>query len=414
MINPQTGRVTIRESQSSEQADILIAGDCCPRLIAEERVLDGQAHDILAPLHDIFATADLSLIQFETPLTSDDTPITKSGPNIRCHPGTIDFLHAWGGDVALLANNHIGDFGPKAAMDTIAQLRDNGFHTVGAGENLAAAYQPLIREINGIRIGILNFAENEFGSATPDRPGAAPLSPALNTRQISDLAKEVDCCLVVLHGGNEHNPLPSPRVVEMCRTFIDAGAAMVVNIHTHCPQGTELWHGKPIVYSLGNFFFPERAPKADDPTNFWYLGYMVRFSIDKGGATAMELIPTTFTTDADTVRPLAGKQREGFFNYINTISAPIADMQELRGFFECWAASSGYPRAFIKPSWTPEDFDAPAPNPKLLGLRNLLTCEAHNELVTTYLRLVEEGRRAEALARKPQLDQLGKASFMLG
>ncbi|NLE53688.1 MAG: CapA family protein, partial [Lentisphaerae bacterium] len=76
MINPLNGRVAIRERQSSEQADILIAGDCCPRLIAEERVLDGQAHDILAPLHDIFATADLSLIQFETPLTSDDTPIT--------------------------------------------------------------------------------------------------------------------------------------------------------------------------------------------------------------------------------------------------------------------------------------------------------------------------------------------------
>ena len=58
MINPLNGRVAIRERQSSEHADILIAGDCCPRLIAEERVLDGQAHDILAPLHDIFATAD--------------------------------------------------------------------------------------------------------------------------------------------------------------------------------------------------------------------------------------------------------------------------------------------------------------------------------------------------------------------
>lgn len=412
MINPQNGRVVIRESQSSERANILIAGDCCPRLGAEERILDGQAQDILAPLRDIFAAADLSLIQFETPLTTADTPIAKSGPNIRCHPGTIDLLHAWGGDVALLANNHIGDFGPKAAMDTIAQLHDNGFHTVGAGENLAAAYQPLMCEVNGIRIGILNIAENEFGSATAERPGAAPLSPALNTRQIHDLAKDVDCCLVVLHGGNEHNPLPSPRVVEMCRTFIDAGAAMVVNIHPHCPQGTELWHGKPIVYSLGNFYFPERKVNAD-PTNFWYIGYMIRFDVDKCGATTMELIPTTFTPDADAVRPLAGKQREGFFTYINTISAPIADRQELQRFYECWAASSSYPRTFIKPLWTPEDFDAPAPNPKLLGLRNLFSCEAHNELLTTYMRLVEEGRCQEALARKPQLDQLGKATFML-
>jgi hypothetical protein len=412
MIDPKTGRIQLRESQDEEQAQLIIAGDCCPRLIAEERVLDGQAGDILAPLQDIFESADLSLIQFETPLTCEDSPICKSGPNIRCHPDTIDFLHAWGGDVTLLANNHIGDFGPKAAMDSIALLRKHGFKTVGAGENLAAAYEPLICDANGIRVGILNFAENEFGSATPRSAGAAPLSPSLNSRQIAELAQRVDCCLVVLHGGNEHYPLPSPRVVEMCRTFIDAGADAVVNIHSHCPQGIELWHGKPIAYSLGNFYFPERANKYA-PDNFWYLGYMIRFTVDKRGISALELIPTSFTPEADAVRPLSGQQREGFFQYINSISEPIADPDELLSFFECWAASSGYPHVIIKPNWSPEDFDAPAPNPKLLSLRNIFTCEAHNELLTTYMRLVEEGRREEALARKPQLDRLCKASFML-
>lgn len=411
MINHKTGQVVIREVKSVERADILFAGDCCPRHQAEERILAGQANDILAPLQDIFASADLSLIQFETALTSEDTPIAKSGPNIRCNPAIVDFLHAWGGDVALLANNHIGDYGPQAVLDTIAHLHDHGFQTVGAAENLDLAYLPLRCDVRGLRIGILNFAENEFGSATPDRAGAAPLSASLNARQIMALAREVDVCMVVLHGGNEHNPLPSPRVVEMCRTFAEVGADLVVNIHSHCPQGLELWQGTPIIYSLGNFFFPERVDRYD-PTNFWYTGYMLRVAIDKEGVTGLELIPTTFTSAADAVRPLAGKQREGFFDYINEISKPIAKRQELLAFYECWAASSSYPRALIKPSWTPEDFDAPAPNPKLLGLRNLLTCEAHNELITTAMRLVEEGRRQQAMKLKPRLDELGKATFM--
>jgi hypothetical protein len=105
-INDQ-GFLTIREPRQGKRAAILVAGDCCPRAGGEALILDGKSMEILADLEGIFSSADLSLIQLETPLTTADTPIVKSGPNLKCHPGVIDFLHAWGGDITLLANNHL-------------------------------------------------------------------------------------------------------------------------------------------------------------------------------------------------------------------------------------------------------------------------------------------------------------------
>ena len=90
--------------------------------------------------------------------------------------------------------NHIGDFGPKPVLETMKILKRNGFKTVGAGKNLDDAYKPLICKAGGITVGILNIAENEFGSAKPDKPGSAPLNPCLNIR-LSD-SREV---LIPLH-----------------------------------------------------------------------------------------------------------------------------------------------------------------------------------------------------------------------
>ena len=406
------GILTIRKPRGDKHASILVAGDCCPRATGEEFILQGKSEEILADLQDIFSAADLSLIQFETPLTTADTPIVKSGPNLKCHPDVIDFLHAWGGDVALLANNHIGDFGTEPVLETIATLEANGFKTVGAGANLDEAIQPLIVEANGLSIGILNIAENEFGGAGPNKPGAAPLSPCFNISQILQLAPQVDCCIVITHGGNEYNPIPSPRVVNMSRAFADAGADIVVNIHTHCLQGVENWNGSAIAYCPGNFYFPWPKDRPYAPADFWLIGALLRFDIDEEGVCGLQLFPTVFTADGSSIRQLTGKQRDGFNAYMKKISEPLKDWSKIIAFHECWAANSSYAKTLINAAWTPADFDAPAPNKKLMPLRNLLTCEAHHEVLSTYMRLVEEGRLESARECAPQLKELSEASFM--
>ena len=230
------GTIDIRKALDDNTVNIFLTGDANPRFSGEERVLAGESPSILAPMRPYFQAADLSITQFETVLTTDDTPIIKSGPNLKNDPGTIEFFREWNGDVCLMANNHTGDFGSKPLMDTLDIIHKAGFKTVGAGKNLEEAYQPLIVERFGITIGILNFCETEFGGALADKPGSATLNPMLNVRQIMKLRPQVDVLLVVTHGGNEQDPFPSPRVVDMLHTFADVGADMVVNIHTHCPR----------------------------------------------------------------------------------------------------------------------------------------------------------------------------------
>ncbi len=417
-INPN-GTIDIRKPEDGISANIFLTGDANPRFSGEERVLAGESRSILAPMRRYFQAADLSITQFETVLTTDDTPIIKSGPNLKNDPRTIDFFREWNGDVCLMANNHTGDFGPKPLMDTLDIIHKGGFKTVGAGKNLEEAYQPLIVERFGITIGILNFCENEFGGALADRPGSATLNPMLNVRQIMKLRPQVDVLLVVTHGGNEQDPFPSPRVVDMLRTFIDVGADMVVNIHTHCPQGIEIWNGKPIVYSLGNFYFPPWPQLAEkmQEDNFWLTGYCVQFTVDKKGCSSLKVVPTHFEKDGSNVHPLEGKQFDGFIKHLQEISDVIADETLLKQLHECWSAQSSYVHSVTNPRWTDDDFFKNAEDPetrkKVIFLRNLFTCEAHNELLRTFFFLYEQCRVKDALKLQDTFQKYGTAKFML-
>ncbi|MFA6930067.1 MAG: CapA family protein [Lentisphaeria bacterium] len=404
----------MRASSCPENLTLLFAGDCCPRNNAQQIIAEGKAADIFAPIQDILQSADVSLIQFETPLTSADTPICKSGPNLKCLPNSVELLKAWGGQVTLLANNHIGDFGSEATCETIDILQQNGFRTVGAGKNLEDARRPLIFKEKGLTLGIINLAENEFGGALPDQAGANPLFPFYNLSQIQELKREVDLCIVVTHGGNEHNPVPSPRVVTMSHAFVDAGADLVVNIHTHCPQGIETWHGKPIVYSLGNFFFPNAWADQYDPQNFWYTGYMLRCKADRQGVFQVEAIPTHFGLPATCVEALQGDEKAAFLTYLSEISGVLDDWKNITLFHEAWAAGKdNYVAKFIcQASWKEEDFQDPDKKQSLMPLRNIFTCEAHHELACTWLKLFEQGRLEKAAEFLPELKKLQKATFI--
>ncbi len=411
---PKCGFQEIRPCADSDSLTLLIAGDFCPRGNAQQLIAAGDSASILAPIQDILQSADLSMIQFETPLTDADTAICKSGPNLKCSAESIELLKAWGGQVTLLANNHTGDFGPAPVVETIDLLQKNGFRTVGAGKNLEEARKPLVFKEKGLNIGIINLAENEFGAALPDQPGANTLFPFYNISQIRELKKQVDLCLVITHGGNEGNPIPSPRVVSMSRAFVEAGADLVVNIHTHCPQGIETWQGKPIVYSLGNFFFPNVWTDQYDPSDFWYTGYMLRCKADSKGIFHIEAIPTHFGLPATCVEPLQDEEKTAFLEYLSDISAVLGDWEQIQRFHEAWAASpNNYVASFIrKASWCEEDFANPEKKKELMPLRNIFTCEAHNELLCTWLKLFEQNRLEKAAEAYPELEKWKKASFI--
>ena len=101
-------------------------------------------------------------MNLECPLTIHETPIPKTGPNLRAHPDCARELKQTGIDVVTLANNHILDMGERGLFDTVDCCEEGGLKTVEAGKNIEEATKPLIVTVNDLRVAILNFAENEW------------------------------------------------------------------------------------------------------------------------------------------------------------------------------------------------------------------------------------------------------------
>lgn len=408
------GKKSFRKPASSRTASIVVAGDYCPwQDQAANDVLKGRTPEICADVMPFLCDADLRVIQFETPLLSDGDPISKSGPNIKSPAGCEKFALDAGFDVAALANNHIGDFGPAPVLATKRILEKAGIKTVGVGADLNEARRPLRMKINGLDTAILNFAEHEFGTAGPAKPGSASLDPLQNISDIREAKKKDDICFVIVHGGNEYNPIPSPRMKQCYRAFADAGASAVINIHTHCPQGVELWNGVPIVYSPGNFFFPANSIKYD-PANFWFYGYLPKITFDKKGAFRIDIEPFRFKPDPWRITALEGKERSGFMEYLCRISEIAADDKESLRYYEAWCALEGAKYVGLLKdrlkTW-PIDTNKKAQVKPLMAVRNLFTCETHCEFMRQYLRLIEEYRLKKAESYIPKLEKLRKASF---
>jgi poly-gamma-glutamate synthesis protein (capsule biosynthesis protein) len=404
------GSIQIRKTAKKENCiELLFTGDMCPRGKTEELIMQDKSPEILEDFKPELKDCDLSISNLETPLTTDETPIIKSGPNLKVDPKCIDLLKAAKFDVALLANNHIGDFGTKPVLDTIELLKKNKIKYAGAGKDLKEARKPLIINKKGIKVTFLNYAENEFGSADKNKPGASTLDPLVNIGQIKKVSAKSDITIVVIHGGNERNPIPSPRMKKTYRAFADAGASAVISIHTHCPQGIEVWNGVPIVYSLGNFLFGWPFSREPLPaTNLWWTGYAVKIKFSKKSAAHLEVIPHTDAPDASSIKLFDAKSKKQFFKYLDKISKILADEEESRKYWEAWSAKTA-PVSVLKPFQLPIKNDEELKG--MLPLRNIFTCEAHNENMKTYLRLVEEGRLEKAASFYSNIEKLQNPDF---
>ena len=251
---------------------ILIAGDFCPRDRVAEAFEREEYASVLSGVRDVIGKADYSIVNFECPVvTGKARPIEKQGPNLKCTPKGTEAIKYAGFSCVTLANNHFLDFGDEGVSETISSLEALGLDHVGGGMNSRDASRILYKDICGNRIAIINCCEHEFSIATETTAGSNPLNPIQQYYAIKDARKDADKVLIIVHGGHEHWQLPSPRMVETYRYYIDAGADVVVNHHQHCYTGYEIYQGKPIFYGIGNFCFDLPSQHAGK----WTEGYMV-------------------------------------------------------------------------------------------------------------------------------------------
>ncbi|MGZ3583211.1 MAG: CapA family protein [Ktedonobacterales bacterium] len=233
--------------------------------ITGDIMLGRSVNDQLLATHDRFPfnnTADylrgfdLTVGNLECVVSTLGRPEPKQF-TFEANPMGFRRLVAAGFDIVSLANNHSGDYGKDAFTDMLRHLPDYEITPLGGGANLAAAHQPVIRTLRTTTVAFLAYCEigPENFQATATTPGHAWLDPDLMRADIAKVRQHADYVIVFTHWGIEYQPVETDHQQAMARLAIDAGADFVVGAHPHVIQPYEMYRGKPIVYSLGNFVF---------------------------------------------------------------------------------------------------------------------------------------------------------------
>jgi poly-gamma-glutamate capsule biosynthesis protein CapA/YwtB (metallophosphatase superfamily) len=223
----------------------------------------------LRGLQPLLRGADITVGNLESTLSTDGLPQQDPpGDSFGASPEVLTGLRRAGFDVLSLANNHTGDYGAAALVQTVEAFEGSGIRPFGAGRDLAQATRPAIIERDGVSVGFLGFnAIGETPQAAPGRPGALsvrmpPRTGPLNTgdlrhvlRAIRRLAARVDAVVVLPHWGEQYTHTPWPIQRTVGRRLVDAGADLVVGGHPHWVQGMERHRGVTIAHSLGNAVF---------------------------------------------------------------------------------------------------------------------------------------------------------------
>lgn len=253
---------------------ILILGDICPdnnfrQLFDDKKVLSSTIVDDLK-------NADLVIANLECPATCSILTINKTGPSIKALPKDITYLKRVGVDVLALANNHVLDYGEVGLKETLSACKLNNVKVFGAGQNISEAKKPLVIDVNGCKVGLLGYAEEEFNLAGKDSAGANHFDPYESLDEVQIMKSKVDYLIVLYHGGVEYYRYPSPILQKKCRKIAEKGADLVLVQHSHCIGTAERFNGSTIVYGQGNSIFGYRK---NDPS--WNEGFVIELSLEK-------------------------------------------------------------------------------------------------------------------------------------
>lgn len=237
------------------------------RRVADRAAADDDPVAPLRPVQELLTGADLTVANLESTLSTAG-PARQGGDSFAALPAAARGLVDVGVDAVSLANNHTGDFGERALLETLGVLADAGLPAFGAGRDLAAASRAVVLERHGVRFGLLGFnAIGETPRATAGTAGALSVRMPPRTgplveadlrhvlRQVRRLARRVDVVVVLPHWGTQYTHVAEPVQGRVAARLAGAGADLVVGGHPHWVQGLER-HGDTLVaHSLGNFVF---------------------------------------------------------------------------------------------------------------------------------------------------------------
>jgi poly-gamma-glutamate synthesis protein (capsule biosynthesis protein) len=209
-------------------------------------------------VREIVAGADLAFANHEGPAPVSARYHT-SGTSFSFDQRLLVGMDRAGFDWVSLANNHIGDAGPKGVLETITALDRLGIGHGGAGRSATAARTPSLFAVGGVKVAVLGrdaiAARYWAGAATVGSAGLVRDQVVADIRAAK--AAGADVVIVYPHWGVEYRATPTAGQRALAKAMIDAGADLIIGNHVHWAAAMEVYKGKPIWYGLGNFVFDQ-------------------------------------------------------------------------------------------------------------------------------------------------------------
>jgi poly-gamma-glutamate synthesis protein (capsule biosynthesis protein) len=289
----------------------------------------------------VLRQAHLVIGNLESPISSRGTAVENKKFTLRAAPEAVEALKAAGVRVVALANNHTMDFGPLALQDTLKALGENDILYSGAGMNLDDARAPAFLKAGDLTVAFLSYSLTfpvEF-YASAGRPGTAPGYREFVKRDIENARPRADLVVVSFHWGAELMTTAKDYQRELGRHAIDWGADLVLGHHPHILQELELYRGRLIAYSLGNFVFGSESDKTNTS--------IILLCTFKGKSLVrVEAVPLDVNNYRVAYQPrvLAGTKAESVLGEINAASARFRTRLTIRndrGIMDLTAGAPG-------------------------------------------------------------------------
>lgn len=327
----QAGRTPLTDDWS-----ISFAGDFCisPRIYSSKDKNTDASSWISPPLIKWLKESNLSIANFEGAIPFGHCKADKIGPSVAMHESCPALLHQMGFNAVSLANNHIMDFGASALLENISTLQANDITVFGAGRTEDDAMTPAVFHVRDHSIAVFGFAEYEFGVAGKDQSGTSWIGHPDALDKIHKASRSYDIVIVIAHGGVEHVPAPPTQRQAQLKRLIDAGATAVVGHHPHVPQGWEIYKGRPIFYSLGNFIFLPWMKH--HPSNTWT--YITKIHFSKTTPISLEIAPVEFTPETQSLQHIDPESAQKRFDYLMNLSRSFNDQTA----HEDWVICAGW------------------------------------------------------------------------
>lgn len=255
----------------------------------------------------LFEGDDLTVANLESTFTLSDTPADKE-LTYRADPSCADILSTGGVDAVSIANDHRLDYGPEGYVDTLANLDKAGVARFGGDKTL-------ILDVGSVSVGLTGINLVDAGET-----GEEQLLESIHALK----SQGAEIIVAEIHWGQEDGAAPGSVHTALAHSAVDAGADLVVGHHPHTVQAIELYQGKYIAYSLGDFCTTEGGADYDT------VILQQTFHVVNGACqpdAALSLIPCSISSEPQEntlcPTPAAGDAADRILDKIYTLSATI-------------------------------------------------------------------------------------------